>query len=293
MRVKFWGVRGSIPVPGPNTLRYGGNTPCVEVRCGDTLIIIDAGTGIRELGNELMAAGPPVHAHLLITHTHWDHLQGFPFFAPAYVPGHTIQVYGCYGSDRSLEGALQGQMSTPYFPVRLEDARAHIHFQEIDEGDFLIDDVRVEAMFANHPGLCLVYRLEWAGRKLVYLSDNEPYGQLASSEPSAPGSFLAGVVRGIDPRLARFAREADLLIIDCPYDADEYKKRRGWGHGAVEESVEIALEARVRRLALYHHDPGHSDDKIDHMVETGRELIRLFHSQTECFGAAEGMVLEL
>ncbi|MBI4641352.1 MAG: MBL fold metallo-hydrolase [Candidatus Tectomicrobia bacterium] len=294
MWLKFWGVRGSIPAPGPRTVRYGGNTLCVEVRCGDTLIIIDAGSGIRELGNALVAAGKPVVAHLLISHTHWDHVQGFPFFVPFYVKGTVLHVYGCRGADKSLEEVLEGQMALPYFPVLLKEAGSQIYFHELDVGESMINDVRVTTIFSNHPGLCLVYRLTWGGKSLVYLSDNEAYHQLAMPPSRENDSDVIGDETGlIDPRLAAFASETDLLIADSPYDAEEYKQRRGWGHSSVDDVVQIALDARAKRLALFHHDPSHSDEKVDEMVAHARTLIANRDAALECFGAQEGMEIRL
>jgi len=294
MWLKFWGVRGSIPTPGPRTVRYGGNTLCIEVRCGDTLIILDAGSGIRELGNALMAARKPVVAHLLISHTHWDHVQGFPFFVPFYVKGTVLDIYGCHGADKTLEEILVGQMALPYFPVSLKEGSAQIHFHELDVGEFMIQDVRVTTIFSNHPGLCLAYRLEWGGKSLVYLSDNEAYHQLATRPDAERASDIVADQTGvIDPRLAQFALEADLLIADSPYDAEEYKQRRGWGHSCVDDVVSIALDARAKRLAIFHHDPSHSDEKVDDMVAHGRTLISEREAALECFGAQEGMEITL
>jgi len=291
--LKFWGVRGSIPTPGPSTLRYGGNTPCVEVRCGDALLILDAGSGIRELGNALMAQGRPITAHLMISHSHWDHVQGFPFFIPAYVRGNSIHVYGCLGADRSLREVLEGQMEFTYFPVALDELGSAVAFHEVDEGQFQVAGVPVRAMYANHPGLCLNYRLEWEGKTAVYMCDSEPYDRLANPEDTAPAEEYVGIVEGIDPRLAEFARGADLLIADCPYTAEEYRQRRGWGHGSVEDVVQIAVDAEVKRLALFHHDPSHPDDKIDEMVEHARSLLTAARASTECFGAREQLVVTL
>jgi len=284
MTVKFWGVRGSIPAPGPRTNRYGGNTPCVEVRCGEALFVLDAGSGIRELGNALMAAGKPVKLHLLISHTHWDHLQGFPFFTPLYVPGNVLHIYGPQGADGTLETVLAGQMTLPYFPVLLSEAQSEVHFHELDVGEHVIDGVKVTTIFANHLGIALAYRLEWGGKSLVYLCDNEPCGSLAGSVQEPPP---------IDPRLAEFARDADLLIADAPYDAEEYQQRRGWGHGSVDDVVRVALDAGAKRLALFHHDPAHDDDAIDRLVAQARDAIAASGAAMECFGAQEGQTVEL
>lgn len=293
MRIKFWGVRGSVPTPGPRTLRYGGNTPCVEVRCKETLLILDAGTGLRELGNALLAAGKPVVAHLLIGHTHWDHLQGFPFFAPFYVKGTTLRIYGCGGADRSLEAVLTGQMALPYFPVLLSEARAGITFHELDIDTYPIGDARVTTRYTNHPGVGLAYRVECEGRSLVYLCDTEPYHELAAVTEE-PGHGIVGVTgQQLDLGLAEFASGADAVIADAPYDREEYLERRGWGHGCVDDVVSLAVHAKAKRLYLFHHDPSHSDEKVDEMVAYSRALIRESAMPIECEGAREGMEVVL
>jgi phosphoribosyl 1,2-cyclic phosphodiesterase len=296
VRVRFWGVRGSIPTPGPTTLRYGGNTPCVEVRSHGTLIILDAGSGIRELGNALAAAGESLTAHLLITHTHWDHVQGFPFFSPAYKSGNTLHIYGCQGAGHSLEEVLAGQMELAYFPVAFKDMGAEVRFHEVDEGEFSIDGLRVRTMYSNHPGLCLLYRIEERGASgpaVAYLSDTEAYDQLVGPDAAAEATQYVGLKPGIDARLARFARNADLVIVDCPYTEDEYRERQGWGHGSVDAAVQIGLDAGARRLALFHHDPSHSDDMVDAMIAHARELVAEVGAPMEVFGAREGQELEV
>ncbi len=283
MRIKFWGVRGSIPTPGESTLRYGGNTPCVEIECGNTLVIIDAGSGIRELGNALLQRRELNEYHLLITHTHWDHIQGLPFFVPIYMPGKKVHIYGCHGASSTLEEVLTDQMELPFFPKTLNDVRTQIQFHEVDEGEFSLNDIAIKTMFTNHPGVCLAYRLEWQGATLVYLCDNEPYDRLAGPLEEAR----------IDKRLIAFSRHAHLLIIDCAYTLEEYQQRRGWGHGCVDDVVKIGKAAQVKRMALFHHDPSHNDLKIDAMIAHARKLIADDNQSLDCFAAQEGMGIEI
>lgn len=286
MRVKFWGVRGSVPTPGPSTIRYGGNTPCVEVRCGDSLFILDAGTGIRELGRALMAGPQPVVAHLLIGHSHWDHVQGFPFFAPLYVSGSVLHLYGCGAADRTLEAVLAGQMAPPYFPVLLNEAGADIYYHELDMGEYEIEGVRLQTTFANHPGVGLLFRLEYEGQSVVYLSDNEPYAELATPEDDPAANR-------IDPRIIDFAWQADLLIADAAYSYEEYLDRRGWGHSSIDDAVRIALRSQTRRLVIFHHDPAHNDDDLDAMIGDAQALIEEEGFHLDLFGAREGLEIEL
>lgn len=303
MIVTFWGVRGSIPVPGRTTLRYGGNTPCTTVQFGDTLIIIDCGTGIRELGNALLAeyrrTNTPIHAHILISHTHWDHIQGFPFFAPAFSPTHTFTVYGAHGVNTQIEDTLAGQMENQYFPVALKDMAATLHFKTIDQGQFQLDGVTVTTCHANHPGVCLGFRLSCSDGSVVYLSDHEPYRRLLAAKSSASPLHdthvspedAARFAHSLDDQYVEFCRGADLLIEDAPYTVDEYQTRVGWGHGCVDDVVAIAVEANVKQLALFHHEPNHSDDQMDGIIEYCQTTLLGPDVSIRCFAAQEGLRL--
>ena len=294
MRVRFWGTRGSLAKPGPSTLRYGGNTACVEARAADgSLIILDCGTGAHELGQALMASGEkPIRGHLLITHTHWDHIQGFPFFAPLFVPGNEWDIYAPGGLGQHLEQTLAGQMEYTYFPVRLGQLGATIRFHDLVEGTFQVGGVTVTARYLNHPAVVLGYRLEADGVTVVYATDHEPHGELAQPEGGSPRP-----VHDEDRRHLEFVRGADLLIHDAQYTAAEYDAtpfgKRGWGHTAIDQAIDLAALASVERLALFHHDPLRSDDALDKLVVEGRARPLALQSRLEVFGAAEGMALEL
>lgn len=282
MRVTFWGTRGSIAKAGPRTVRYGGNTSCVEVRSdAGHLVVLDAGTGLHELGHRLMesAQGRPIHGTLLISHTHWDHIQGLPFFAPLFEAGNEWHVYGPRGVDTTLSQILAGQMEYTYFPVALADLGATIDYHDLIEGTFVVDDLHVTTQYLHHPALTLGYRLEGRdGAVVVYSSDHEPHDV---------GLAAGGAVetsRGDAHHLA-LLRDADLVIHDAQYLAAEYAAKRGWGHSTMEYVVDAAIAADVRRLALYHHDPTRTDDAVDEMVERARA--RAAHTGLDVFAASE------
>ena len=288
MEVTFWGTRGSIPKAGPTTVRYGGNTSCVSVRTNaETLIVLDCGTGIHELGQALMRAGGRVDGHLLIGHTHWDHIQGLPFFAPLFQAGNVWHVYGPRGLDTSIDQTLAGQMQYTYFPVRLLDFGATIEYHDLVEGQLEIDDVTVTTRYLHHPALTLGYRLEADGATVVYSSDHEPH---AVADPA--GDDLES--RNRDEALhVAFLRDADLLIHDAQYVAEEYPDKVGWGHSTVEYAIDVARAAAVRRLALFHHDPTRTDEQVDALVLRALDRARATGFGGEVFAAAEGTTIEL
>jgi phosphoribosyl 1,2-cyclic phosphodiesterase len=271
MQIRFWGVRGSIAAAGRDTAEVGGNTSCVEVRCGDTLVILDAGTGLRALGGAL--GGAPLRAHLLLSHLHWDHIQGFPFFAPAYAPGNRLTLHAperCAPAG-DVRAAFAAQMRAPHFPVGLEAMRADLRFCAVAAGAVLrLDDVVVRAAAARHPNGCLAYRLGAGGRSVVYATDTE----------HDPGG-------GLDGELAALARGADVLIYDAQYTAAEYPSRRGWGHSTAAEGARLAAAAGVGQLVLFHHDPAHDDAAIARIEAATRGLF------PGTVAAREGLVLTL
>jgi phosphoribosyl 1,2-cyclic phosphodiesterase len=285
MRVRFWGVRGSIPAPGASTARYGGNTPCVEIRAADRVLIADAGTGIRALGDALLRerAGAPVEAHVFIGHTHWDHIQGLPFFAPLYRPESLITLYGVHGTTRPFRDVIAGQMASAYFPVRPEELPSKPAFVEL-RGPLEIGPVRVTYHYLNHPGITVGYRFEHAGVSVCYLSDHEPYAKL-----NARGEFTDKE----DAAVARFAEGADLLICESQYTADEYRLRRGWGHSTFEDVLDLADRAKAKRLALFHHDPTHDDDAMDAHAASCAKAAAARGGGLQVLAAREGLEIEL
>ena len=245
MHVRFWGTRGSIATPGPGTLRFGGNTSCVEVTTSaGACFILDCGTGARALGAALMARGPkPLTATILLSHTHWDHIQGFPFFAPLFVPGNRITVCGPEGSGRSLREVLSGQMEFTYFPVDIAQLPATITFQELGEGTHEIGGARVVAEYLNHPAMTLGYRIEADGAAVVYSCDHEPFSEALWHESPSPDRAESIAHEG-DRRHARFMEGAGLVIHDAQYTPEEYPSRKNWGHSTYEYAVELAAAAR-------------------------------------------------
>ncbi|HET7340954.1 MAG TPA: response regulator [Methylomirabilota bacterium] len=289
MRIRFWGTRGSIAKPGPGTVRYGGNTSCVEVRADDTLIVLDCGTGAHELGQQIVAASQePVRGHLLISHTHWDHIQGFPFFLPLFRPGNEWDVYAPRQLGRTLEDVLAGQMQYTYFPVPLDDLAATIRYHELTEGDFELGGVRVITRYLNHPAPALGYRLEANGVTVVYATDHEPHSRHHAERRPADGS---APVHAEDKAHIEFLAGADLLIHDAQYTLEEYPDHLSWGHCPAEWAVDFAVAARVKRLALFHHDPTRDDRALDALLARCRQRAGSHAGAPEIFAAAEGQYL--
>lgn len=289
-RVKFWGVRGSIPSPGPATVYYGGNTSCIELRADGELIVLDAGTGIRPLGLALAEEfkDTPLNLTLLITHAHWDHIQGFPFFLPAYKAENKVRILGYEGARLGLASTLAGQMESPYFPIALKQMPGNIVIEELKELHFSIGPIRVEAAMMNHPGVAVGYRIHTSAGTIAYLPDHEPFSHVdpAISLPSKTADAM-------NELLIAFVRDVDLLIIDSQYDNLEYASHVGWGHGCLDDVVALAAEARVKRLFLFHHDPNHDDDRVTAMLAHARELAGKYGCHVEVDAAREGLEVVL
>lgn len=295
MQIRFWGVRGSVPAPGPSTVYYGGNTSCVEVRADGEIIVLDCGTGIRELGVALASEfnGQPLNITILITHTHWDHIQGFPFFMPAYDPKNKIRVLGYEGAKAGLAGILSQQMESPYFPIQLKKLPGNIVITELKKMRFGVGKVKVRAGFVNHPGICVGYRIESSSGSLAYLPDNEPFNR--RDLPRAKGDTKQKTITGStdfikaeDQKIVDFIRGVDLLILDAQYDAEEYREHAGWGHGCVEDAVSLAIRAGVGQLYLFHHDPNHDDGTITRMLGEARKFVEKEGSTLKVEAAREG-----
>jgi len=274
VRVKFWGVRGSIPAPKRGTRRYGGNTPCVEVRAGNQLLIFDAGTGIQDLGSELSArlGETGLRAYLFFTHYHWDHIQGLPFFAPIYFSGATLKILGPRpGEGGKIAGVIRELFTPPFFPVSFNQLRSSLRFEELPwESDFFVGEARIRTCQLNHPQHTLAYRIDHDGASVVYATDHEP------GDPAC------------DEAIRRLAAGADLLISDAQYRPDELgEEKAGWGHGSWKHSVAIAQEAGVKRLLLFHHDPYRTDTELDYFVSYAREGF------AATWAAGENMELEV
>ncbi|HLQ33266.1 MAG TPA: response regulator [Chloroflexota bacterium] len=294
MRLRFWGTRGSIPVPGPHTVRYGGNTSCVQVVSNDVLIILDCGTGVRELGLELMKTQkPPIEAHILLGHTHWDHIQGFPFFPPALAPGNRITVYSARGYEKPLRQILEGQMDYIYFPIKLTQMASDLAFRELDEETFEIGHVQVKTHFLNHTVLTMGYRLFSGGKTVVYATDTEPFGTYHLQVNGAKNRPRPTFVHEGDMRFVSFVEGADVLIHDTQYTEAEYPHKVGWGHSTVEYAIEVALAGNVKHLVLFHHDTTRTDDQVAALEAYAREIVAKRGADLQVSAAAEGWEIDL
>jgi phosphoribosyl 1,2-cyclic phosphodiesterase len=285
MRVTFWGVRGSIPTPGQGTVRYGGNTSCIAADFGSDIVVFDAGTGIRLLGEELMKRTKKPRIHLFLSHVHWDHIQGFPFFMPAYSPGFSIVVHGRGQADQTLGQILAGQMEGPNFPVSLDQLDAQLAYRDLAPGNttqLLGADgqvfAEVQCIAGNHPNGVLIYRLQdlASGHSLVYATDTE----------HTPGK--------IDERLVQLGKASDLLVYDGMYTPEEYEARhRGWGHSTWEQGLLIAARAQIKQYVVFHHDPSHDDAFLDRLKATVILAAEKSAPGVECDLAREGLTLDL
>lgn len=305
MKIKFWGVRGSIPCPGPNTQKYGGNTACIEVRFNnnDRYIIIDAGSGIREFGNYLVSHDikkGPINTDILITHTHWDHIMGFPFFAPIYIPNTKLKIYGPVSFENdTLKDIIGGQLTYRYFPVRHAELSAKIEYIDIKEGQFdLGDGIKLSTTYLNHPVLCLGYRLEFQNKVFCTAYDTEPFKNLFSTDPNDPyyDEIMAQegekAARDENNRVDKFLEGSDLLVYDAQYTQEEYEAAKiGWGHTSIEYAIKFSKLSGVKRLALFHHDPMRTDAHLDEL--TAKYCNPRNTVNTEVFFAREGMEIEI
>ncbi|HTU00723.1 MAG TPA: response regulator [Candidatus Sulfotelmatobacter sp.] len=279
--VRFWGVRGSIPTASRETIGYGGNTPCIEVRLSgaEDIFILDGGTGLRELGRSLRGEGNITHGYLCFSHYHWDHIQGLPFFEPAYIPGNAFTLVGPAQPTADLLQVLSGQMASVYFPVGLEQFGARLSFEEIDEGSVTLGGVHFDTLSSIHPGRALIYRIIQDDKRIVYATDNE----LPAFWKARGGPTTHEV-----SRFLRFFADADLLIHDAQFTPEELERRHGWGHSSWTDVLDIAVAARVKQLMLFHHDPDHSDTFLDAIHSTVQQRIDASGLPITCGVAREG-----
>lgn len=264
LTLRFWGTRGSLPTPGRLTEKFGGNTTCLELRYEDTIIVIDAGSGIRPLGEAWLQefGNNPVCAHIFFTHVHWDHIQGFPFFIPAYIPGNQFTIYGRKDENGSVWDLLSGQMQGAYFPIPIDAMQAEWSFQEATP-EYKVGGITVRTMQLPHPGGCLGYRLEAPGGTFVLATDSE-LDQIALNKEQVQKNHL--LPRKYEPELLDFFRGADVLVIDCQYTDADYQAKRGWGHNSIATVVDLAKQVQPEMLVLCHHDPQSTDQKVMRIV---------------------------
>jgi len=305
MKVRFWGVRGSIPVPGPQTNRYGGNTSCVEVRPkGGAPIVIDAGSGIRKLGQHLMnheCGEGNGSVHLLISHTHWDHIQGLPFFSPLYTEGNDLHVYARQREDKHLQSIFAQQNEGPYFPVPLDSMKASVDFRELTEGQqFDIAEAKVTCTRLNHPWIAMAYRIDVDGASVVYSSDTAPFTDILLeqefiAQPPEIGAPLkpedAAKLKAMRKGLVDLCKGADLLIYDTQFTPEEYRQKPHWGHSTPDDAMSIARDAGVKTVALFHHAPARTDDQQDAILERYQEGTK--NEEFDVISSYEGMELTL
>ena len=302
LSVRIWGVRGSIPCPGKDTVIYGGNTSCLEIRADGKLVIIDLGTGIKPFGNWLMANDfkkGPIDADIFITHTHWDHIMGFPMFTPIFIPTSRLRIRGPVSyEDETLEQIIGSQLTYRYWPVRISELSAQIEYSQIKETSLdLGDGLWVTTKYLNHPILCLGYRFEYKGKTIATAYDNEPFRNLFPTDPSDPSYDEDAAREGEEAakeeneKLLGFFNSADILIHDTQYTAAEYKTHLGWGHSSFEHAINTANKAGVKKLVFFHHDPNRTDEELNTMEQKYKKHIA-GKTAMQIMMAREGLVIE-
>ncbi|MBW7876060.1 MAG: MBL fold metallo-hydrolase [Candidatus Cloacimonetes bacterium] len=302
MEIFFWGVRGSIATPGPTTVRFGGNTTCVEIRDGNSFILIDCGTGIREAGTFIMKnRGMGIEIPILITHTHWDHIQGFPFFIPAFIPKNKIHMVGPSMFDTPFDQVMAAQMQYSYFPVNFNQLGAEISYEAAQEQSLILNGFKVTPKYVNHPVRTLAYRVEKDNKVICFLTDVEPYydviyGGKAPEDEDELQDFLEvqETIEEQNQGLVEFCRNADVLVIDAQYTHAEYMTKRGWGHTSMDDAVQIAHKANARQVLFFHHDPTRHDNELEKLLDVYRQQVdQLTNTSIVSLGAAtEGIAVK-
>ena len=295
MKLRFWGVRGSIPSPGAHTLRYGGNTTCIEIRSdAGELIIIDGGTGIFALAQSLLKE-LPVRANIFITHTHWDHIHGLPFFTPLYIPGNSVRIFGAYDvvTSTGIDQIMAVQLQYSYFPVREVEMHAKIDYETLAVGTTAtVGDATVTNTILNHPVINLGYRVECNGKSVFFTGDHEPYYNIYEPEDEDYEEY-GQLIEEKQALVDQAVHGVDVLIADCSYTEQEYPSKRGWGHGTFGSSIELARRAGVKKLVCTHHEPTRSDDELERVFAEALERYGVGAGDPEVVLSREGMEIDL
>ncbi len=297
--LRFWGVRGSYPAPFGTHLKVGGNTSCVEMRVGDHLLICDGGSGIIPLGNQLMGQQGIREVTIILTHYHWDHISGLPFFVPAFVPGWKVNFFGPGNCPDEIERRISGQMQNPYFPVEVETWLADINYLTADNGIIEYGPFRIEYFNVHHPGTTFGYRIETGKKSIVYVSDNElAFIEQTLSEREAEFApeellMIEAMMEEERNKSLAYVNDVDIFIHDAQYTVDDYNKKRGWGHSCYLDSLDFAMDARVKDYYLFHVDPNYNDEKIEALHRDSVNILGDKQSATRCHIAREGMMLDL
>ncbi len=285
LQLRFWGMRGTLPIPGPKTVRYGGNTNCITLHLTKgPFFIFDAGSGIKNLSDHLLSTKKfPTSAKILISHPHWDHINGLPFFVPLYIKGNEFEVCSGVQNGITTRKMISDQMDGVYFPIKIKEFSARVYFRDLQEEVWEVGHgVTVSTMLLNHPGTCLGYRIDYGSRKVAYITDNELY-------PPENNYHNANY----ENKLIAFIKQVDILIIDATYTPEEYQKKSGWGHSSIKEVANLAHRAEVKTLCLHHHDPDQDDDQIDAKLSQAQAYLHQLRSTTQCLAPKEGDIMTI
>ena len=297
--LRFWGVRGSYPAPFASHMKIGGNTPCVELRLGSEVILFDAGTGIIPFGQSMVREAKSGHLSVFLTHFHWDHISGLPFFAPAFTPGYHVDIYGPGGSPDELEEHIAQQMRAPYFPVETETWLATVRYHTPHHDPVRIGPATVSSFMLHHPGLTFGYRIEVNGKVILFCPDNEIFfvnqriDAMRDEFDEDEHALLEAMKEEQRGRVTEFMRDADLLIHDAQYTPEDYQRKRGWGHSCYIDTVNSAIDADVKQLFLFSYDPNYDDEQVDALHARTRQVIEERQAGTVCHKTCEGMIIEL
>jgi len=296
MKIKFWGVRGSIPSPGPATVKYGGNTTCIEVRTdAGELIILDAGTGIFPMAQSLYSEFP-LTAHIFNTHTHWDHIQGLPFFVPFFVPGNRVKIYGAEDpvSQKGISEILSVQMQYRFFPIREAELKADLEYFSLKEGEKVtVGDATITPAMMNHPVINFGYRIDCNGKSIFFTGDHEPWRNIYKPDQPEDYAEYQTLIQQKNQALLEVIEGVDVVIADSSYTPDEYMQKIGWGHGTFDSSIQIAKKAKAKRLYFTHHEPTRSDNALEAVYDEALSRNTRKKGDPEYFLAREGMEIEL